>query len=445
MYRMDRRQVLRVTGSFFAATTAGCVTGGRQASTHSQGDETQTESSSMFSSRWPRPGFDNQNTLSNTAVSGVRDDASRLWHQDVRVASPVIGDGTIYHGELRGESGDATHNVSGNLSSGDTADANSDKPSRWFVTARDLTTGRELWSTKIFGGGFAGVTLGEDTVFVTAGGRLRALSRSTGEERWSYHIGAVGSTAPLLRDETIVVANGQFHDSPGRVSAVSASGGQERWRTTFDSAGFFSGLAACGKLLYYVSSSNEWEGTELRALDTATGSERWSVSPETAFVNWPVIGERLYIAEKGGSIRGVNPETGTSELTFDLAGAADITAPPGESIGMTAPALARETLFAGVENGVYAIDTNDEEMVWHAPTEKSPTNPIVSQDTVYVGGGLTLRAIDRASGDVLWSSGTSRKQWGDVISGYVTPAAVLEDFVLARAADGLHAFMTNSL
>jgi outer membrane protein assembly factor BamB len=258
---------------------------------------------------------------------------------------------------------------------------------------------------------------------------------------------------PMLRADA--ARRGQGQDGP-RARPVL------RWRYQAGGSADQT-VSVVGGLVYATSD----DGT-LRALDIATGNERWSYAPEVGPVGNPnVFDGRVVATDMGGHLVAVDAMTGSeswrsegvafsSDATFDgdtlYIGAADgtlvaldassgavrWTVPVSTSGGeVWSPAFADGRLYVSERSGdLVAVDVATREIAWRVPTGSSSTGTAVVADGIvflgtYDGFEGSLSAFDGVTGRLLWS--VAEPLWAPAVSDGVAYSGG-EDVATAHSA-----------
>lgn len=170
------------------------------------------------------------------------------------------------------------------------------------VVALDLATGRERWraATELTGGVAAAVRAAGGAVYVEAEGALLAFDAADGVERWRVPGGGTGGGWTVVGDAVYLgLADG--------VVALDAAGGGERWRGGVASGGRAPAVAE-GSV--YAAS----EGGVVVALEAATGAERWRAALGAAAEGAPTVAGGLVLVGAGpdpGGILGLGGDEGS--------------------------------------------------------------------------------------------------------------------------------------
>lgn len=247
---------------------------------------------------------------------------------------------------------------------------------------------------------------GETIFAATAGGAIRALDGSNGDEHWVFD----RPGRPV--SQVAVAGDGVYVPTiEGAVSRVDPDVGEIQWTVESEGA-LFTTPAIAGN----VAVVSDTQGT-VYGLDVESGEQAWTASVEgtdLAVPNWsnPVEGMAVssgnhywwpsptvadgfaYVAE--GEVAAIDIENGTVAWTY---GAVDDDDEPFAST----PAVADGLVYvAQQETRVVALDAEDGSVKWEFE-EEVKTSPVLDGDTAYVGSarGGTI-ALDAAEGSQRW-------------------------------------------
>ena len=211
---------------------------------------------------------------------------------------------------------------------------------------------------------------------------------------------------------------------PNELLAVDAETGDVEWRHEIGAGveAHDSPVVGDGVVYFHLRSESldhafEREGVEyseqIRALDTATGEERWTFEGWT--LNVPILADGLAFVSDGtginreeedidpGKLHALDPATGDEQWRFE---------PRGDSLGRTAGVeslavgdgmIYAQTITDGENPNLVAIDTETGELVWDVATDTGWI--VVADGTVLVpepNYGGRLNAFDAATGDRQW-------------------------------------------
>jgi len=297
-----------------------------------------------------------------------------------------------------------------------------------------------------------------DLVYVSSNA-LYAIDAASGEESWRFTAGAAWSP-PTVGDGVVFAASADSSDDPGdgdtpatppaqqngNVHAVDAQTGAERWRYPVTTAVQNAPVVADGTL-YFVADG-------LYALDAATGTQRWH-SREIGVhgVSQLVHGtETVFLIDEGESLTAVDTASGSVRFTVTPKSACEQESDGSEGSMLESseadvsfcvreveerfwsnPVLSQNVLYTGMERVVttgevsldyisfypltdddieyssvshgvvVAFDGGSGQRLWEADVE-SLTSPIVAGDAVYVRDRdmSRLRRLDSTTGREVW-------------------------------------------
>ena len=171
------------------------------------------------------------------------------------------------------------------------------------VYAIDLDSGRVAWNRRLSGAALGGVLSHDSTLFVATArpeGRVFALDKATGRQRWRASVGEVG--APLAWAGGLVLAATRRGD----LVALDAARGRPRWRKRLGSIRSAPVLADSGTVvvatvdsLFRVSIANG-HVTHRRAL------------PGSTLRGWLPLGEALAAVTTDSTVIGIRRDDLTS-------------------------------------------------------------------------------------------------------------------------------------
>ena len=171
-----------------------------------------------------------------------------------------------------------------------------------YLHALDATTGSTLWLYEADDESCSESTVGlacyqrftapvlvDGTLYVSlyvslrydgrAAGQVIALDASTGEQAWQYEASSGYIGEPVVSDGVLYVA-GRFDG--GRIHALSALSGELMWEYRPGSSGVYSIAVHEGLLLADA-------GSQVYALDVATGDFRWRAGGGPIFTGGPLL------------------------------------------------------------------------------------------------------------------------------------------------------------
>lgn len=252
------------------------------------------------------------------------------------------------------------------------------------------------------------------------------------EARWRFDTGDhLVRSSPVVQDGTVYLGSGTD------VYAVDLATGEERWRFEVD-AEVIASPTAVDDAIYAVSRA----GTAYR-LDAVDGTEHWSyrsgARQQPHRPASPAVGNGRVVFGSSDGLHAVATDTGRhawSALTTDetgMHGAVEST-----------PAVLDGVLYVGHASGMYALSVPDGETVWRTPLEAQgvASSPAVAGDHVFVGardGNVYL--FDRRTGRRLRRfENEFDPDLHAEVSDEITTSPVVADGVVYAGSEDFHAY-----
>lgn len=292
------------------------------------------------------------------------------------------------------------------------------------VACYRLADGERLWGRNLKESGEAAPAWSpadtEGRLFVSIGkhgSELLALDAVRGRRRWSRELGS--PLTAMAADDSVVVALVR----KGTLTAWRASDGTALWKRAlvgWDPPPF---LLREGRVFVAMRRDS------VLALEVNTGVPVWRAAPGGTFGTAPVwVGGSLAVADVGGSVVWIAPETGSvvarrARSAWQLGGGAAL-----ESALVTVSSGGR------VECAGRASGAED----WSTPLEAAVVaTPLLLRGMVLVGATSgNLLALDAGSGRVLWSFQSA----GGIRAG---PLAVGDTLLLADTRGMIHLYLDS--
>jgi len=219
---------------------------------------------------------------------------------------------------------------------------------------------------------------------------LHSLNPDTGSENWTFVANGPWIASPLVIDSSIYAPNGD-----GNLYALDLSGNL-LWKFAAEKA-LWSRPVGNGDTIYQASMDHS-----IYALDTATGSVKWSKNLGGAVIYSPTLSDdgMLYVATMARELIALNTDNG--EILWQR---------KFEESLWSQPALHEDTLFFGDLGGkAYGINRLNGEDIW-AQTLTDPVTgkPTVTEDSVvFATENGTLAALS-FTGERIWTETVTGK------------------------------------
>ncbi|WP_405614257.1 protein kinase domain-containing protein [Streptomyces sp. NBC_01508] len=298
----------------------------------------------------------------------------------------------------------------------------------------DRDTGKLLW--KDLGGQNTDVLTDEKNVYtVRTDGKVHAFDARSGDKLWDA--APAGDSAPELNfsdGELVVTMSG------GRFQALEASSGKVRWTSPEGDRGFMvEGATPAGALLVWGGASKTYPAATLggyTALDPDTGRRVWAKDLVTLYP--PVKSKVLYGIDAGMKLLALDPDNGETLWS------APTELPPTNSETLGFPgslSLNGGTLFCypstnfnGSTRGLLAaFDPASGKTLWTVRTAARGNRGYARVGaTVCYLDKKVLRGIDAKTGAKRWTAGSDLAD--------LTLLGTLRGLFLAAGKKGLYAF-----
>jgi len=257
---------------------------------------------------------------------------------------------------------------------------------------------------------------GKDLYVLAGGNELRALDARTGRARWARPVGEAVVT-PTVSFKGIVVV-GATKEGGTALHGLDERSGAPRWQTALGSR-LIPWLALDGATVLAVTG-----GRRMWAVDARSGRVRWAADLADALLPSPdrVGGGALALTTYDGvydGVRVLETASGSERWSVPLEG------------GALQPLLASGRIFIATFRGqVLALDGHTGQRLWTAET----TQPVAGENMVLGEGVLYvpthdqyLLALDAADGQVRWTQS---------IGQMISPPVVKHGVLLAGTVDG---------
>ncbi len=253
-----------------------------------------------------------------------------------------------------------------------------------------------------------------DTVYVGAGTSLYALATAGGAVRWSQQlIGNAYANSPAVVAGTAYMTSATFDDEPAYAWAFDAATGARKWRTAFptDRSHFVSSPTVAGGLVYLLVTgfcvSAPCGPNTVFALDSATGSRRWSARVGIVEGQLAVRDGVLYYGDDNGNVVALDARTGAPRWRSSVN-----TATESNEVG--SPAVANGLVYVGVHSFsstdtgrvLCALDANTGAQRWClSARSRGGQIPTVGNGLVYAVTESQLYAVNAVTGAMRWRRG----------------------------------------
>ena len=220
------------------------------------------------------------------------------------------------------------------------------------VTAFRRTNGQRIWQLEA-DAAFESSPVAVDGLAYVGGddGRLFAIDVDTGRPRWVYDLGGRISSSPSVVGRNVCITT-----YSGGVGCFQRATGERVWlryykRDVLRYESFYASPSGNGDLIFAVARS----GT-IRALDAATGDERWRAGTGALTYGTPSVADgRVFVGDLGRHIRALSASDGETLWERTVS---------GRVLGPTL-VVGDLVFFSTLEQDTYAARVADGSIVWH--------------------------------------------------------------------------------
>ncbi|HBY09213.1 MAG TPA: hypothetical protein DEH22_16080 [Chloroflexi bacterium] len=249
---------------------------------------------------------------------------------------------------------------------------------------------------RVMASGWPGITVDDETAYVSFNQHVYAVSLTNGVEKWRYPAAVEKNVsfyaAPAVTPDGQVIVGGYNNI----LYSLNAANGQSNW-TFEDSQDRFVGSALVAAEQIYVPSSDN----KLYALNL-NGQPVWAQPFATEDANWskPATDPNcqcVYLASMDHSVYAINPATGKQIWRSEMLGGAMVGTPAVSDDGQ---------LYIGTFlDELVAIDTSNGQILWRFPTQGWVwASPTLDGDVLYFGDiEGNFYAVDRQTSNQIWT------------------------------------------
>ncbi|MGC7096031.1 caspase, EACC1-associated type [Amycolatopsis lurida] len=292
------------------------------------------------------------------------------------------------------------------------------------VHALTAATGERQWSYQVPGGTATGMIVGDGAVYLSdteVDPYLCALDAASGAVRWRKPQES-RQQPPTLSNGVLFSETFGGDDAKPQVVALDPATGHELWRIPGERE-HFGALASRGDLVFGYSAGDPGSNSMLLAWDKETGEERWNLPLVVDISPLELADGVLYLFTDdgkgdGGALYAIETATGTVKWSAQ--------AKRRSSFSPISLVVGDGVVYFGADS-VYALDTETGAQRWKAPFEDMEPSPLVLAGgkvflTVWTRkseSDVHLHALDAATGKERWifPVGSKNEAPGPVVAG----------------------------
>jgi outer membrane protein assembly factor BamB len=232
-------------------------------------------------------------------------------------------------------------------------------------------------------------------VYIGCSNKLYAYD-SSGNALWNFTtVGTIVTSSPVVENNIVYFNTEQSKD----IYALNAQTGTQIWHFTApDNASFNTSNILLYNNTLFINAY--W----LYAIDASTGALKWKV-PRTNNATPQIINNKIYVTQT--STNNVNH----SLLALDINTGATLWEKVDNTIfdGTIAFSTAKEKLFISSGSGIYAVDTINGSLIWHANAQISSfiqvgNCPLIVGDETYSRETYRITVHNAQTGAFVWQS-----------------------------------------
>jgi len=234
-------------------------------------------------------------------------------------------------------------------------------PSNEYMYAINRFTGEEIWKIRIYGGIPESVQFDDDKIYFCSD-TIYALNKIDGSINWTYNMGSLCVTKPMLKDNALYAAS-----SGGKLCKVNATDGTRIWSIVLSAGPWDNSITTDSKghiflAIYYdrtINAYNEDDGTLIWSYVLHGGSLSFN-----AYHNGVIL-----ISDTSGYVYALNSTSGTLIWENKI----------GNKIDISSPTLSGGLLFIGTrdhsEGAFFVLNETTGDVLWKYTIGASVTAP----------------------------------------------------------------------
>jgi len=263
-------------------------------------------------------------------------------------------------------------------------------PLNEYIYALDRFTGAVKWKKNI-PNGIPESILYNDTHLFFASDRVYCLDKQTGQSVWTYDLGSLSLTKPILKDGAFFTAS-----SKGCMVKLDIKTGQLVWEKALAAGPWDNSITADGKgrLFLAIAGNNT-----LNAYDEQTNARLWSFDLEACPLSFNALHKGIvFISDTKGWVYALHSTSGALKWKIKI----------GEKIDISSPTLARGLVFIGTRDkekgGFFALNEETGRILWTYRVGAGVTAPPSIADGMLfcVTDDFHMYAFDMGIGEGDW-------------------------------------------
>ena len=263
-------------------------------------------------------------------------------------------------------------------------------PGNEYMFAINRHTGEEIWKIKIYGGIPESIQYDENKIYFCSD-KAYALNKNDGSINWTYNIGSLCVTKPLLKDNFYYTAT-----SGGKMYKINISDGTLAWKIILSDISWDNSITADDKGNIFLSLYGD---STINAYNEHDGSLIWSYNLYARSLSFNAYHDGVvFISDTLGYVYALDSTSGELIWENHVAGTFDI----------SSPTISGGLIFIGSRDfqgsAFFALDEVTGEVLWRYDLDFSVTAPPSIADGMMFCGtdGWFLYCFDFGLGDDDW-------------------------------------------
>lgn len=278
------------------------------------------------------------------------------------------------------------------------------EPGETSVTSSNVNQLSVAWTVPLPSpAGTPDLTVADGTLYAASGSTVTALNAVTGAQLWQTSVPGTIASTPAVQGSLVITGYNEGHGASSRVFivALSSATGAVVWTHRVSGAQLLKESVTTTPRRVYVSISSG----QVLALGMAHGLQLWAspVLPGAVCdISAPSVGGGFVVVGGGGGyVSALNASDGTLAWQDNLGGGC------GGSSDNWVPAISGTTVYAGLLNGVAALDLASGAIQWTRPSAGMVFFPLSVTGRIVIAGANDATepvALARPGGAVKWTS-----------------------------------------
>ena len=278
------------------------------------------------------------------------------------------------------------------------------EPAETSVTSSNVGQLAEAWTAPLSSAsnliGTEGMTVAGGTVYGTSVTAVIALNAVTGAQRWQASLPGVVASTPAVQGGLVITGYNVSHGfaETTYIVALNAATGARVWTHLVPAAHLIASVTTTPTTVYAALDTGQ-----ILALHAGTGVQQWlsAVLPGCQ-LSAPSVSGGLVVAGNGGQyVTALHAADGTKAWQNKFNNGC------GNGANVWVPSISGSTVYAGLLNGVRALNLDSGRVLWANRAAGHVFQPLSVTGTAVIAGAnndFEPVALARSTGALLWQS-----------------------------------------